>query len=341
MSYQVNEQGFNVESVALAAEALLREHPDALVCGLSGDGLIVPVPQSVGLWGQEAIEGRAVVDAVVAADRKTVIDTWLRARTEGVAEGKVRLLAKPSRWMTLHFLDLRGVHDVVLCILLPSDEVAEGEDSQANELPPAAPRFCTLMEDESGVVLDCDEAFMQMFGYTAEEVIGKQVLDQLHPDDHARAVEGWIAMLSSRRVQQFRCRRKRKDGSWMWIDTTLHNFLNQPDRNYVLVEIIDVSAEMVAQEALQDREELLRRLTEAMPDGLLQLDTRAKRRLPQPPPAGDPARRAGFRIRGCAVDGCSRRREGRRDGALSADAPGHRNRRGHRGVRGGIRAGAR
>jgi diguanylate cyclase (GGDEF)-like protein/PAS domain S-box-containing protein len=185
----------------------------------------------------------------------------------------VRLLAKPSRWMTLHFLDLRRVHDVLLCVLLPSDEVAEGEDSQTDELPPAAPRFCTLMEDESGVVLDCDDAFTQMFGYAAEEVIGKQVLDQLHPDDHARGVEGWIAMLSSRRVQQFRCRRKRKDGSWMWIDTTLHNFLNQPDRNYVLVEIIDVSAEMVAQEALQDREELLRRLIEAMPDGLLQLDT--------------------------------------------------------------------
>ena len=78
----------------------------------------------------------------------------------------------------------------------------------------------------------------------------------------------------------------------MWVDTTLHNYLNQPDRNYVLVELIDVSAEMAAQEALQEREELLRRLTEAMPDGLLQLDTERQRRLPQRPPAGDPARRA-------------------------------------------------
>ena len=273
MSSQVNEQAFDLDSVALAAEALLRERPDALVCGLSGDGLIVPVPQSVGLWGQGAIEGRAVIDLVVAADRKTVIETWLLAKQEGAAEAKVRLLAKPSRWMRLHFVDLRGVHGVLLCILLPSDEVAEGEDSEDHELAPAAPRFCTLMEDEGGVVLDCDEAFTQMFGYTAEDVVGKHVLDQLHPDDHARAVEGWITMLSSRRVQQMRARRRRKDGSWMWIDTTLHNFLNQPDRNHVLVEIIDVSAEMAAQEALQQAGELLHRLIEAMPDGLLQLDT--------------------------------------------------------------------
>jgi len=59
----------------------------------------------------------------------------------------------------------------------------------------------------------------------------------------------------------------------MWVDTTLRNLLNHPDRKYVLVEIIDISAEMQAQEALQEREELLRRLTAAMPVGLLHLDT--------------------------------------------------------------------
>ncbi len=54
------------QAVALGAEALLREHPGALVCGLAGNGLIVPVPQSVGLWGQDLIEGRALVDKVVS-----------------------------------------------------------------------------------------------------------------------------------------------------------------------------------------------------------------------------------------------------------------------------------
>jgi diguanylate cyclase (GGDEF)-like protein/PAS domain S-box-containing protein len=40
----------------------------------------------------------------------------------------------------------------------------------------------------------------------------------------------------------------------------------------VLVELVDVSSEMRAQEALREREELLSRLTEAMPVGLLQVD---------------------------------------------------------------------
>jgi len=259
-------------SAELVAEALLREHPEALVCGLASDGLIVPIPQSVPLWGQAALEGRTVFDGVVAADRKTVIDSWWCAKRDGASEGKVRMLKRPSRWVTLHFIDLLETHGVLLGILIPSDEAAD-EETVTEELQPATPRFSTLLEDEDAKVLDSDEAFTQMFGYTAEELIGQRVLDHIHPDDQARAVEGWIAMLSTRRAQQIRCRRKRNDGSWMWIDTTVHNYLNQPDRNHVLVEIIDVSAEMAAQETLQEQAELLRRLTDAMPDGLLQLDT--------------------------------------------------------------------
>jgi diguanylate cyclase (GGDEF)-like protein/PAS domain S-box-containing protein len=262
----------DAQAVEIAAEALLREHPDALVAGLASNGLIVPVPQTVGLWGQGAIEGRAVFDHIVAEDRATVARMWVDLQSDHAVAAKVRMLRRPTSWSTLHFLDVTDVHGVVLAILLPGDEDAT-DGAEPAELAPAPPRFCSLMEDEVAHVVECDEAFTEMFGYTAEELIGKSVLDQIHPEDQGRAVEGWLSVLSTRRAQQTRLRRRRKDGTYMWVDTTLHNFLNQPDRNYVLVEIIDASAEMAAQEALQEREELLRRLTDAMPVGLLQLDT--------------------------------------------------------------------
>ena len=121
------------QAVTTGAEALLREHPDALVCGLASNGLIVPVPQSVGLWGQGLIEGRALIDNVVAADRATVVRLWLRVQEEGAAAGKVRLLRKPSTWTTLHFLDLREIHGVLLGVIIPSDEEADG-DGEVEEL---------------------------------------------------------------------------------------------------------------------------------------------------------------------------------------------------------------
>jgi diguanylate cyclase (GGDEF)-like protein/PAS domain S-box-containing protein len=259
-------------TIAQGAEALLREHPDAQVCALASNGLIVPVPQSVGLWGQGLIEGRALIDNVVAGDRTAVVRLWLAAQQEGAAATKVRMNATPTRWSTLHFIDLREVHGVFLGVILPSDEEA-GDEPAAQDMTPAAPRFCTLTEDEGARVIAADDAFTEMFGYTQEELLGKSVLDQIHPDDQGRAVEGWLAVISSNRAQQTRLRRRRKDGSYMWVDTTLHNFLNHPGRNCVVVEIIDISAEMAAQEALHEHEELLRRLTDAMPVGLLQIDT--------------------------------------------------------------------
>ncbi|MHB8490637.1 MAG: EAL domain-containing protein [Solirubrobacteraceae bacterium] len=270
MSNRIEQDVHNVER---GAEALLREHPNALVCGLASDGQIVPVPQSVGLWGQGAIEGRAVTDVVVAEDHMTVVKAWRRVMRDGTAEDKVRLLSKPSHWVTIYFLDLRAIHGVLLCFVLPGEEApSEASDGAVDGIEPAPPRFCTIMQDEGGVVLDIDDAYSQMFGYGAEDVIGKPVLEQIHPDDQAVTVERWIAMLSTRRPQQLRARRKRKDGRYVWLDLTLHNHLNQPDHKCVLVEMIDVSAEMAAQDALQEKSELLRRLIEGTPDGLLQLD---------------------------------------------------------------------
>ena len=249
MSISVGQGG---DTAGRVADALLREHPDALVCAIADSGLLLPMPKSVSLWGQAALEGRTVFDVVVAADRKAVIDAWWGVKREGASVSKVRLLATPARSTTLHFFDLREAHGVFLAVLIPGDQ-AENDDTAAEETEIATPRFSTLLEDENGTVLEPDEAFTQMFGYAAEELIGKRVLDQIHPDDQARAVESWVAMLSSRRNQQMRCRRRHKDGNWMWIDTTLHNFLNQPDRNHVLVEIIDVSTEMAALQELERR----------------------------------------------------------------------------------------
>jgi diguanylate cyclase (GGDEF)-like protein/PAS domain S-box-containing protein len=259
-------------AIAKGAEALLREHPGAQVCALAANGLIVPVPQTVGLWGQGLIEGRALIDNVVAGDRTAVVRLWLEAQQEGAAATKVRMLASPTLWSTLHFIDLREVHGVFLGVILPSDEEADAEPAEL-DTGASGPRFCTLTEDEGARVIGADDAFTAMFGYTETELLGKSVLDQIHPDDQGRAVEGWLAVISSNRSQQTRLRRRCKDGSYMWVDTTLHNYLNHPGRNCVVVEIIDISAEMAAQEALHEHEELLRRLTDAMPVGLLQVDT--------------------------------------------------------------------
>ena len=113
-------------------------------------------------------------------------------------------------------------------------------------------RYRLSRRDARAHVVDCDEGFTEMFGYEPAELVGESAMHQIHPDDQARALECWLALASSRRPQRVRVRRMCKDGSWLWVDVTLHNYLNDPDRQHVLVELTDVSIEMTAWDALQD-----------------------------------------------------------------------------------------
>jgi diguanylate cyclase (GGDEF)-like protein/PAS domain S-box-containing protein len=259
-----------------AAAALLREHPDAMLFACESDGHIVPPPQSLELSGKHkvlATEGRTGIDLCVAEDRVALVNAWMRLKDGGVAQARGRLRSDPDQWMIVRLLDLRRAHGVVLHVIWPSDEEPGAADMPATVPSSTTARFCTRKQDEEGGVLDCDEAYLQMFGYTRDEVVGKPTFERVHPDDQPRVIEGWIATVASNRTQMYRVRMRRHDGSWLWVDTTLHNFLDDEHEPHVLSECIDVSAEMAAQEALQDREELLRKLIEEMPDGLLQLDS--------------------------------------------------------------------
>jgi diguanylate cyclase (GGDEF)-like protein/PAS domain S-box-containing protein len=259
-----------------AATALLHEHADAMIFAQSTDGLVIPVPESLGMESFKvlATDWRAGSDLCVAEDRMTVVNAWMQLKREGVAEARARMRTDPAQWWVVRMLDLRNTHGVVLTILWPTSEGRLDAEPAPAETPAAAtPRFGTRKQDEEGNVIECDNAYLQMFGYCTEEVVGQPTFERVHPEDQARLIESWIAMIATGRVQMSRVRMRRGDGTWLWVDATYHNFLDDEQRGHVLAECIDVSAEMSAQEALQEREELLRHLLEEMHDGLLQLDS--------------------------------------------------------------------
>ena len=116
-----------------------------------------------------------------------------------------------------------------------------------------------VRKNEVAVFLQVDEATTKILGWTAEEMVGLRSLDFIHPEDQNLAIQSWMGMLSEPGTVQppARLRHRRSDGSWAWFEVTNHNRLADPDRGYVLAEMIDVSDEMAAQEALREREEFV------------------------------------------------------------------------------------
>jgi diguanylate cyclase (GGDEF)-like protein/PAS domain S-box-containing protein len=222
------------------------------------------------ITGHRVIQASSMLDVVVPADRVVVIETWERARTAGVARAPVRLVATPDQTAILHFVDLRTQHGVFLGIVLPG----EGEPALREPVPVSGlpPRIARVRKNELAVLVDIDAATTQILGWTRESVIGRRSLEFVHPDDHERAIQSWLQMLANPAARQaVRLRHRRDDGSWVWLEISNLNLLDDPAEQCVLTEMIDISDEMAAHEALRAREQLLHRLAETLPIGILQV----------------------------------------------------------------------
>jgi len=253
-----------------ALESLLERYPHAPVAAMDGDGAIVAMPDSIRLRQNTVLEARAGGDLVVLDEES--LAGWDRILTRGASVYRVHPAAHPDATWTLYGLDLRASHEIVFVLGIP-DEAANGSGGEGSapvdlskEFAARSPRCATARKDQRAMILSVDAAATQLLGWTAEQMVGHRSSEFIHHDDQTLAHDAWMEMLASsgpgRRV---RVRHRRADGSWLWLELVNQNLLRDPDEGCVLCEMVDISEEMAAHE-------LLNRLAEAVPVGLLQLD---------------------------------------------------------------------
>ena len=255
--------------------ALLAEHPYAFVSAVTVQGLFAPLPAELRRTGLRPLEGpSSALGLVVGDDHPVVVDAWHRALTEGAASCVFHPLAAPGATARMHFIDTTHRFGLYTCCIT-------GLESQPDTLgaDTVRPRLVTVRKDQTAVITDADPGIVRLLGWTAEELVGRRAIDFVHPDDHQRAITSWMDLLTvpfgeARRV---RLRHLHRDGRAIWFEITNHSFLGQPEHPHVLGEMLDITDEMAAEEALRASEQLLRRLTEALPMSIVQID--ADRRI--------------------------------------------------------------
>ena len=147
------------------------------------------------------------------------------------------------------------------------------------------------------MITEVDPSMAEALGWSPDDVVGTTSLEFIHPDDQTMAVDNWMQMLGSAGAAlPLRFRHRHRDGSWRWVEMTNHNHLDDPARAYVLAEML-VADEAAAEkalgpadqgatagedrplqlhEALRAREQLLHRLSEALPVGVLHVDANGR-----------------------------------------------------------------
>ena len=260
----------------LALRSLLSLHPQAPVSAVREDGIFIPMPESLAFTGHPVLTGVSALDFVVPQDRAAVIVAWDQVRATGSARCVVRLSGDENPAVFYAF-DLRQLHGVLVIVFTGAGQ-AETAAAAGRTIARTLPKVASVSKDERATFLKIDEALTQILGWTADELQGSRSIELIHPDDHSVAIENWMEMLAApgpgRRV---RLRHKRRDGAWVWFEVTNHNLLDDREHGCVVTGMVDITEEMATHEALRAREELLDRLAEAIPVGLVQID--ASRRV--------------------------------------------------------------
>jgi diguanylate cyclase (GGDEF)-like protein/PAS domain S-box-containing protein len=268
---RVHEEHLEAGALETVLTSLLAIYPDAPVAAHRPDGVMVPMPDSVPLRGNPVLEARSGLDLIIRDDR--VLKGWERVLAEGAASYPVHPVGRPDITGTVYGLDLRETHGVILVLSVFAPIDLPAGPGTVPEIPEVTPRFTTLWKDQHGSILKVDEAITKLLGWSAEEMVGHRSTEFIHPDDQELAIDNWMEMLASpgpgRRV---RLRHRRRDESWVWLEATNHNLLNDPDHRCVVSEMVDISEEMAAHEELRAREQLLDGVAEAIPVGLFQVD---------------------------------------------------------------------
>lgn len=260
---------------ASALSEVLADRPKALVAAIGDDGLFVPLPPSIPIEGRAVVDARAATDIIEPGDRELVIEAW-----EAVLDGRYSCTEVPLPGLegpaAMHFFDVRDEHGAYVLV------IDAGEDP-----PPVGPvatpdttgmaKVVRVRKDGIAVLQEVDATVTEVLGWKPDELVGRRSLDLIHPDDHELAITAWMDMLAGRgTTTRARLRHLRQDGGWTWLDISNHNRLDGT-AGHVECEMVDVSDEVHALEALQAREQLLGRLTEAMSVGVFHID--ADRRL--------------------------------------------------------------
>jgi diguanylate cyclase (GGDEF)-like protein/PAS domain S-box-containing protein len=268
------DRGPDADEVEAAFRRLIAAHPSARVTVLDAGGGIssVPVPTSLHVPGLQALEVHTGLDLFVSDDRVRIAKLWDEARRTGRAEGTVRLRSDRDHPGRISFFDLTRAHGVVVVVF--TEGAADGGGPRPSRPRPAVrPRSARSTKDASAVFLSVDQALTAMLGWTSEELVGRRALEFVHPDDHEAGIDHWMHMLDNPgQPSRVRLRHRHRDGTWVWLEVTNSNCLSDADRGHVVAEMIDVSNEMAALEALRARERLLSQLTDAVPVGLFHAD---------------------------------------------------------------------
>jgi len=114
---------------------------------------------------------------------------------------------------------------------------------------------------QDGKYMFVNDRFEEIYGYKREELLGKEHLTLIHPDERESVKQRASQRLKGKAVpQQYEVQRLRKDGKTIWCETMLTR-IQYRGRPAIMGNVIDITERKQAEEELKSSREQLRNLS--------------------------------------------------------------------------------
>ena len=215
-----------------------------------------------GLALEDGPDLQATLDAVHPDDIEQVMAGICAARDDGLAfSGEYRIRRPDGSWRNLscRTISERGADGQVSAVIGALLDITEFKQIEAGALESEA-RYRLLADkasdiisrsDPEGVLTYISPASRQMLGYAPEDLVGRQTMDFVHPDDQASLYQAFGSQVDEGRehaTQPTRYRFRNQAGEWVWLET--HPTVVFDDHGE-LVEFVNITRDITLAKAAE------------------------------------------------------------------------------------------
>ncbi|EYE88524.1 hypothetical protein Q428_07550 [Fervidicella metallireducens AeB] len=123
--------------------------------------------------------------------------------------------------------------------------------------------------DENGIFKYATPSHERILGYKVEEMIGKSLYEDMHPDD-VNITKEYIQMIKcGHKIKMFEFRYRDKNGNYLWLEV-IGKLIKENNQNpsCIILSARNVTKRKEAEIALAESEEKYRNLVELLPDAV-------------------------------------------------------------------------
>jgi PAS domain S-box-containing protein len=133
-----------------------------------------------------------------------------------------------------------------------------------------------MIIDDSANIRYVNQASRRLLGYEPAEMMGRNGLDFIHPEDAVWASDMiGNAVLNPDYSPIREIRARHKDGTWRYLEGVGKSFVDHPAVRGIVLSFRDITDRRYTENNLRDSEELYRTLVRTSPDGIIVTDTQA------------------------------------------------------------------